>query len=78
MFEVGKRYQFNMVNADGASMGDYCSFNGKVTAIELPLIKVSSAQGDQIINTQSSGFISAELSKYQSDSLPIIDLPNLE
>lgn len=55
MFEIGKDYTIRMNDGEGES-----SFNGKVLKVELPLIVVEHGGGEQIINTSSLGFVSAE------------------
>ncbi|OYU50058.1 MAG: hypothetical protein CFE31_00385 [Rhizobiales bacterium PAR1] len=65
MFEIGKRYQFNMVSYDPTGPGGTQTFNAIISEVHLPLIKIQKMDGPEIINTQSSYFISAELSKYQ-------------
>jgi hypothetical protein len=57
MFEVGRWYEFHMVSDDGEGT---LEFTDEVVAVELPLIKLRSANGgESVINTHSRNFVRA-------------------
>ena len=61
MFEVGREYIFT------TGVGhDTATWLGEVTEIDLPLIKIKGPKGENIINTFSSSFVSAQIQPYRS------------
>jgi hypothetical protein len=61
MFEVGREYMFTTGTGEQEA-----SWWGEVLEVSLPLIRVTGADREIIINTSSPGFVSAEIQPHRS------------